>query len=535
MKTRVLTAAVLLISGYVGLPAESDDGKVLPFPIESVVLYSDRAVVRRAADVPLKAGLNRITYRGPAVKLKSETLTGFCGASNCIVQSIWTRTDKSAESLDGRLAALEQERKELQKALDANTRSSEKLETLNRLNDRFLQLLLEGISDSAFERATANVDWQATRRKVAASSDEIQLQIQSLLRKRDDLKERLDLVESRIDQIATSTADELRVVELTVYVPEASRARIGFDYMVEDASWSVSYNLEYRKGARTMPGKLVGLIQQNSGEDWVNVKMELSTEQPDRGGSRPLLSAIQVHAYEVAANTDIVSADNEISEEADGRTSEESSISEKQVRFAVPDRVSIPSGKRYQRISVASLSLEVKQEHLRIVGQISSNAHRALQLLNRSTFSLLPGKGYIYGPDGYMGMTYLDYTPPGAELMAGLGVSGDVRVKRKIYHRQEKAGLISSTRLYQTEVTLELENPTAASQEVRIFERVPVTATEKVKIRLLEKTTKGFKELRANTGILVWSIDLKAGETKKVVLHYEVEVPEGISGNFYGK
>ncbi|MCB1170607.1 MAG: mucoidy inhibitor MuiA family protein [Leptospiraceae bacterium] len=512
--------------------------QTLPFPIENVVLYNDRAVVRRAAEIPLQAGLNRIIYRGPAVKLKSDSLSGFCANSSCIVQSVWTRTDKSDESVDTRLAALEKERKDLQTSLDAMNRQKEKLETLANLNDRFLGLLLQGVSDSAFEAAIAANKWQNARREIARSSDDIQLDIQELLRKRDDLKEKLDLVESRIQQLASDLSDEIRLVELTLYVPEAMKVKAGFDYMVEDARWDVSYNLDYREGARKIPGKVVGLIQQSSGEDWVNVKLELSTSRPDRGGKRPALSALQVYAREVQTTTDIVTQNQAVDMDGmmDGESEQERSDAgeKRQIRFKIPDRVSIPSGRRYQRITVASLDLEILDQHLRVVGQASSSAHRALQLKNRSTYSMLPGKAYIYGADGYMGMTYIDYTPPGAELLAGLGVSGDVRLKRRIYRRQKDAGLISSNRIYLTEISLQLENPSSREQKVRLFERTPTSSTEKVKVRILDGTTPGHKELSPGSGILVWDFQMKAGEKKEIKLSYEVEVPEGVSGNFYG-
>ncbi len=510
-----------------------------PFPIESVVLYNDRALVRRAADVPLRAGQNRIVYRGPAVKLKSESLVGFCAQSSCIVQSIWTRTEKANEAVDHRLAALERRRKELQTELDAINRQKDKLASLARLNDRFLTLLLQGVSDAAFERSAAELAaWQSARNHVTQSSDSIQLDIQRILRKKDDLQEELDLVESRIKQLDSDLSDEIRIVELTLYVPEATTVNAGFDYMVEDAGWDVSYNLDYVSGRKTIPGKVVGLIQQSSGEDWVNVRLELSTSRPERGGNRPSLSAIRVHAREVQANTEIVTQNQAV--DFDGAETERTEGGERSdnedrlVRFQIPHPVSIPSGKRYQRITVAALELQVLDEHLRVVGQVSSSPHRALQLKNDSRYSMLSGKGYIYGPDGYMGMTYIEYTPPGAELMAGLGVTGDVRLKRKIFRSQKEAGLISSNRIYQTEVSLELENPTSKKQSIKLYERIPVTATEKVKVRIMENTTGGYKELSASTGILVWAIELKPGEKRTVKLGYQVEVPDGISGNFYG-
>lgn len=509
----------------------------LPFPIESVVLYNDRAVVRRSAEIPLQEGLNRIVYRGPAVKLKSESLSGFCSGSNCIVQGVWTRTEKSDRALDARLAALEEERKDLQTRLDAIHRQKEKLETLSALNHRFLALLLEGVTDSAFEATVDASAWKTAREQIAQSSDSVELDKQRLLRKSDELKEELDMVDSRIEQLSSDLSDEIRIVELTLYVPKAMKVKAGFDYMVEDAKWDVSYNLDYREEAKRIPGKVVGLIQQSSGEDWVNVELELSTSRPDRGGKRPALEALQVFAREVETTTDIVSQNQAVDlnvADAEPSDSSESGPVDRQIRFQIPGRVSIPSGRRYQRITVAALDLEVLDRHLRVVGQASSSPHKALKLKNGSRYSMLPGKAYIYGPEGYMGMTYIDYTPPGAELMAGLGITGDVRFKRRIYRQQKDAGLISSNRIYLTEVSLELENPSSRAQTVRMFERIPVSGTEKVKVRILDSTSSGCKELSPGTGILVWDISLSAGQKKTVRLAFEVEVPEGISGNFYG-
>ncbi len=97
----------------------------------------------------------------------------------------------------------------------------------------------------------------------------------------------------------TTTAE----VVVTVFVKTApsvnslNNAKFRLEYVVPNVGWSPLYDLRIKDVTSPVLAQMKAKVRQNSGEDWKDVKLTLSTGEPKRSGIKPELGTWQIGAY----------------------------------------------------------------------------------------------------------------------------------------------------------------------------------------------------------------------------------------------
>lgn len=192
------------------------------------------------------------------------------------------------------------------------------------------------------------------------------------------------------------------------------------------------------------------MIRQQSGEDWRNVDLTLSTARPAIGGAPPELTPWNVSFYrpqpmvseraypaaaptlkksdrgQINAATTAVETDESVAEFATARISDEQSS----VSFHVPQPLDIPSdGNRHGSI-VAVEQLPVSIEYL-AVPKLSPAVFLKSEIVNRAPYPLLPGKVNIFIGTSFTGSSQLKKVAAGEKFELFFGNDDQVSVKRE--------------------------------------------------------------------------------------------------------
>ena len=69
--------------------------------------------------------------------------------------------------------------------------------------------------------------------------------------------------------------------------------KLKVSYLVSNATWAPSYDVRVQADETRMKLLYYGNISQNSGEDWNNVELVLSTARPSSGGTLPKLGTLK--------------------------------------------------------------------------------------------------------------------------------------------------------------------------------------------------------------------------------------------------
>ncbi|WP_415919167.1 DUF4139 domain-containing protein [Tateyamaria sp. SN6-1] len=356
----------------------------------------------------------------------------------------------------------------------------------------------------------------------------------SLRAGRDDLAFAVAEAQAALDD-ATSPNANPAALTLNVVAPADTTATVTVRYIAQDVSWQPVYRAALN-GDDTLQIDRGASIRQNSGENWSDVALTLSTLSPlqgtDPGTLWPLLRRIQdpnelrklqVTSRSAGASADIAMEAPVIVEEMVA-TADFSGVG---VSYALPGTVSIPTQRDALQIALDTLEFDADLS-ARAVPRLDETAFRQVAFTNSSSEILLPGQATLYVDGQLVGMTQMDSLPPNADTDMFFGPIEGLRLTRTVLDRNEgDRGIISRSNEEREEIRLEVENLTSRSWAVELRESVPFSEQEDLVIDWSASPAPDVDGVDDRRGILAWDLELAAGQTQRVSLETRITWPEG--------
>ncbi len=554
-------AAGLLVLSLLGAPytriqsEASDDEQFRSFApeIKSVTVYPDRAMVTRSRKIELRRGRNVLRFTGGSVALQPQSLRAYSDTNDCVIQGITSHVERRSDAANPAVRKLEEELQLLENRMDEQSRRAERARQDLSGVERYAAYLAGFISDHSTGDVSggtgSGTDWQqalnflntrrvASRKQLQSADEEIQ-----------KIKDRNAIVEARLNQIRSAGRRSSRTIDIVVQSLTGKAATLSFSYVIQGASWSVSYGM-YLEADGQVTTEYYGNVRQETGEDWKNVRLALSTATPSRGASRPRVRPVYVAAYETGTRETFVETERKAAPTTaanepgpddgapgDGEGANTGGFAGVEAAgeslvFQIPQKVDAPSSQRSQRVTIARFSQRPEKRFYRIVPALQQTAHLAATVPNKRSYPLLSGPVDAFRNSGYTGRSEIEYTPAGGSFLVGFGVDRSMSVERSLKRYRESTGTLSSGRYYHTIVTLEIRNRSDAPRATSVYERVPVSDVEEVQVAIQGDTTGGYT--REDSGILNWSFELAPRAKKQIKLHYRVRVPDSYPGDLYG-
>lgn len=518
----------------------------IPFAprVEAVTVYPDRVLVTRSGKVELSAGKQILVFENASPDLDPASLRGIVEDADVVVQNISTFVERRSTTIDASTREKEQRLKQLEKE-----RSHEKTRLQRILRDQstvgeYSEYLAKTISDQSVRPDGDPERWNGSLALLAKRRLKNRQEQQEAEERIARLDEEILLAGQGVERARSESLKSVRIVEITVQSNAARKTSVGFSYIMGRASWSVSYGF-YMQGDGGVLVEYYGNVRQRTGEDWTDADISLSVATPSLGAERPGLVPSYVGAREAKTKEGYAQTEQATPDEAESAEPEPASpdsggfaaIEEtgRSLVFRIPRKASVPSSERSYRMTIARFSLTPREVSYRLVPGVQRAAHLTAKLANDRPFPLLAGPADSYRSAGFVGRTQIPYTPSGALFLAGFGVDRSIRVRRDVRTMREKAGTFSTGNIFRTTIDVRLANESGKSREIQLFERIPVSEVDSVKIRLRGETTAGYKEEKERSGILKWAITLAPGERRTVTLAFEAEVPSTFPGELYGR
>ena len=335
--------------------------------VDAVTVYPDGASITRLITLDLPAGDNSAVLKDFPLTLDPSSLRveGEAGAK-LTIGAIDAKPPRAAPpvnlpELDKRIEALKDQRADLQGAINAAA-------ARRKFAERFAETSPAGIGDKGEARPIA--DWRAA---FAAVGDEV-ASADTAIRDAERKQRELDREIARLEADRAQKPPSKLEVRIEVAAAAATRATLRVTYAVRNARWTPLYDARLDTGARDRKPALELVrraeITQNTGEDWSNVALSVSTVRTARGGSAPDLNSLIVqYPPPPRASASISGAlDNErklqryapaskMAEMKFDRAEEQQAAAEIggfQVVFKIPGRVSLGASEGAKSLRVSS-------------------------------------------------------------------------------------------------------------------------------------------------------------------------------------
>lgn len=505
-------------------------------PVRSVLLYPDRAQITRKDNVKLVAGKNRLIIANVSPNLLPDTLRASC-APDCSIVEVSSRLDRFSETVRPRIQTLEKKFAAVKEKRDTVSATIQR----NQFVLNFVNQLSTAASRVIGEETMRPAD-SGRWTKAAQFIQNERTARRSLIQKQEEQGRKIDLelaaIQKELDMARAEGEKTARTVEVRLTSSRAQSAEVQVGYNIRGASWSISYGALLAKDG-SVEIEMFGNAVQSTGEDWKNVSLGFSTANTERGLERPRVRPIRLRVIEkstaqsykledrATGNVDATESQPAEAEETGGQTDIETGGTA--LIFRVPEPQTVESSNRSKKVPLARFVLKPMETYYRVVPSISESAVLAVKLKNDRVFPLLAGPVDLFRGGRFAGKTTLHYVAGTSEFTLGFAEDRNIVVTRTVNRNRGTAGILGGGKLWTREIRFETENRGNTPADIRIFESIPVSELEEVKISVTESG--GFAEEKKGSGIYSKRLTLTPGSKGSAMITYTVRTPEDFPDN----
>src|SRR6187399_1090844 len=285
-----LTTSLVMVAALAAAPVRAADVDASS-AVDAVTVYPDGASVTRIISLDLPAGENFAVLKDFPLTLDPSSLrVEGEAAAKLTIGAIDAKPPRAAPpvnlpELDKRIEALKDERANLQGAIDAAT-------ARRKFAERFADTSPAGMGEKGEARPIA--EWRAAFAAVGEEIASADAAIRDAGRKQRELDREL----ARLEQDRAQKPPNRLEVKIELAAAAATKATLRVTYAVRHARWAPLYDARLDTGAKDRKPALELVrraeITQNTGEDWSNVALAVSTVRTARGGKAPDLNSLIV-------------------------------------------------------------------------------------------------------------------------------------------------------------------------------------------------------------------------------------------------
>ena len=544
------TLLALAIATIPGLAAAAG----LASSIGSVTVYQDRAVVTRAASSELAAGEHELVLEKLPASLQENSLqVSAKSTGQATLLDVKVRDAYQADTANERVKQLEEQVRKLQ---GQQALLDDEAAVLD--NQRELVLMMQrGATEPAKDGARLTLDELKAIQSLSADSLARALAgLRRVAEQKEALERELTALQNQLGQLQNSLNRRTKTVTLRVNLARAGKLDLNVSYAVAGARWTPAYDARLRPADRSVDLGYFGVIRQNTGEDWNNVKLTLSTARPSLGGGAPALqpwivdvaappppprprpSPAPVAAMQQAeaqakmsrqrvqsfedAGAPAVEMVPEPLEQATAQVQAEATSAS----FQIKNPATLLSDNSSQRVAIATAKLPATLQYQ------STPALREAMFLtahasNSTDFPFLAGALNTFLDDAFVASSAMKAVMPGEKLELALGADEGISIKRQLVNRYtESTGFSGSGKRVTYEYKITVKNNKATKEQVSFKDRLPISRNEKIVVKLLSPADREIK--REEDGKLVWDWEMEPGKSRETVLKFSVDYPGDI-------
>ncbi len=544
----LLTTLVVFTFAFSLNAAEST---VLDSRISEVTVFADRAEVVREATLDLDAGTHSLLFANLPSNVDQNSLQ-VDGTGGFTLQDVRFETRQLTHLPEGKL-------KELTDELEKYSTQAKALGmTTTRLKDQraAVDAILKRETTPPTESSGSVVNAGQWNELLSFYNTQLEKLDQATLENEATLKEVREeqaRLKREIDQLNSRARKVSNTAKVVVALGKPSTITINLTSIVYGPSWTPSYDIRANTTGKQVTIASYGSITQNTGEDWNDVQLNLSTAQPQVSGREPTLHPwfIQENQNRLTpSNTSFFGArakgalaNNMMSQlmEVDGVEFEASPPAEAMavlqasvqsgataVVYQIPTSASIQSNNQPVRVSITEQTFP---GHFRYsaVPKLSPHVYLKTKVTNTSEYAFLPGPSNIYLDGSFVGKAPVDLVPPGKEFWTWLGIDQGVTVERKIVDRKEgDVGLFGGKKSVTYRYEFEIKNNKQDAIELVVWDQLPISQNDDIKVELEKpKYTEDTDTFKMNAQKYVeWLYQLKPGQEVKTPYEFTVTYPK---------
>ena len=528
MKKKHAISAVLMIAITLTTFAQSD--RPVDSEIKDITVFLARAQVNRSVKTRLEPGRTNLVVHGLASQLDPNSIQVAGRGNFTILGTSFRQNYLQDVNMPRSLRILKDSLEYYRRQLTIEESQKEilkKEESMLTANQR----IGGGNSNLTVAELKAMADFFRSRLGDIVVA---QLKHDGSIRK---LNEKIQRVQTQINSQSELYSRNSGEIVINVDADNTGSAELEVSYVVSRAGWQPVYDLRAVNTKSPVQLSYKANVFQSTGEEWKNVKLTLSTANPNLGGLKPELSAqvldfLQAIPYSQRyRNAKAAPAAMERAGQGpedvvmDARTLDEMvSTVESAVNtsFIIGIPYTVASSNQPTLVDIGQHELKARYEYA-VAPKLESDAFLIAKATGWEEYNLLPGQASVFFEGTYVGKTFIDPRSILDTLSLSMGRDKRIVVKREqvkdLTSRKFIGGNIRDSRGFEISV----RNTRQEAIRIIIEDQVPISRNSQIEVQVSDV---GGATWNKETGKLSWTLILQPSESKKAKFTYEVKYPK---------
>ena len=545
--------AILLSTSYVYATDADVSSRV-----SQVTIYSSSAFVTRAATVQLKTGDTRVVFADIIPEFDENSLRvkgkGFANVKILGAQLKREYTqEQPAEKVQGlmdQIQGVEDENARFENEKQVLADEKQYLDSVRLFANQQIPKDLVTKMPPAQELDATLVFLDTKLKANFARGQEIDITLR-------ENQKKLDALRRELQQVAGPGQKVRRSIVVEVEVVKEGSLDMDVSYMVNGASWSAIYDARADFNKSEVELVSYGIVRQNTGENWNDVDMTLSTAQVTASGQMPDLNSWFIRPYQPPmpvqryAKSEMKSArglakESMMMEQVNATSEMEAAAAPEALMVAVNQyaqaeakgvsvsykltrKVTVISDGEDHKLPVTAQMLAASFEYS-AYPRLAPMAYLRSRVTNAKDLQLLGGRVNVFLDGDFVGISSLESIAPGQEFDLYMGSDENVKVKRELLEQKSDdvflGGIPSPTKKVTYKYKLTVESYKTRASRVRLFEAIPVSQDERIKVKVSQVSLEPKeKEWKNKKGIWLWELQLEPKGKQEIFYTCVVECP----------
>lgn len=529
--------------------------------IKQVKLFLTSGEMFHEQTIKMVKGRNKLIFSGISAFADPQSIQ-FVGEGKYRLVSVSTEMDFSAAEyfnprislLRDSLEILKDKHQGNEDQIGAYQAEIDVLSANKKLGGQNQNLTVTQIKEAADFYRTRTLEINKSLSKLRKDQTRLNLLIESM---------RYQLVELNFNENQRSNQ-----VVILLDVDDATTMKSSLKYLVSDCGWAANYDLSTTDLNQQINLKYKAQVYNNTGSDWNNVNLILSTGDPKLSASHPEMSPWYLNYYEASKlsskksyyapqvvqqdyrseaqnninmanqrvydnyilDKDVQQSNGEVKFELKNpqqftNTTVEMrqiEISELTAEFIIPDKFSCPSDSKPYMVNVKEMNIDATFSHITIP-KLDNAAFLMAHIVGWQDLELIPGPTNVYFGGEYVGMSQIDTRNLSDTLSLSFGRDNKVQVFRKLKKEMSSKKVIGGSKKESYLYEIVVKNNRNIPIKIDIYDQVPISKSSDITV-----TIDNISAAKNNieTGEVIWEYTLQPNELKSVEIGYTVKYPK---------
>lgn len=505
------------------------DETVIKPNLNNVKVFLRGAELNYSAKVKLNKGFNDIVFTGLSSSIDQNSIS-VSAKGDAVIMSVgqhfnFLRTQEKTPQIK----MLEDSLETLNKSLAMNQNEN------NVLNDE-IELLMANKSIGNEKIGVSISELQKMADYFRKRLTEIRGKMYDLSFAAKKIQKNIDRIKNQLDELNNQINKPTNEIVVSVSAKSSGTFEIDFSYLMRDAGWTPAYDIRVDKLNSPAQLNYKADVWQNSGFDWNDVAIVLSTRNPVANNNKPELypwfidfaRPVMYREMNAAPNKALDAAKMQVMAAQAGGAAEtmadyfEMNDRQLSVEFTPQIKYSIASDNKPHSVALQDFTVPARYEYY-AAPKLDNNAFLIAYLSDWSNYNLLPGRANIYFENSYVGQSNINPGTTKDTLTLSLGRDQNISISREVLKDYSEDKFLSSNVERTFAYEIKIKNNKKLAAKILVEDQIPISKNEDITVNLIDSSGAVYD---SDSGKLEWTVDVDGSKSVSKKLVYSVKYPK---------